>query len=449
MVGQRQPRRVDVHVTSRELVGLLYCDLSAIVRGRFVRADDAKRALDTGVGWVPANQALTVFGELAPNVFGSIGDLRLRPDPATRVRVQPGDGAEPLHFYLCDAAEPDGSPWDCCPRTLLRDILTDVEQALEARVLASFEHEFVLLDDEPAAAAFSLDAVRRTGHFGGLLLDVLADAGAEPEMFLPEFGPHQFEVPCRPAGGVAAADRSVIVKELVREVARTLGRRATFAADVGADRPGSGTHLHLSLVGPERQPLLYDESRAGDISELGGAFAAGVLEHASALCALCAPSPISYTRLRPGHWAACTVAIGDANRETLLRICSATGPADVDAGTRFNLEFRGLDAAANPYLALAAVLAAGMDGIRRGLTTPPLLDRDPSGMSTEELARFAPQRLPTSLREALDALTTDTGLAAILPDRMLATYTAIKATELTAAERLSDAERRARYARIY
>ena len=130
---------------------------------------------------------------------------------------------------------------------------------------ASFEHEFVLEDDRPPAPAMSLEAQRRAEPFPSQTMAALRAAGVEPELFLPEYGEHQFEVPVAPAEGVAAADRSVVTKEVVREVARRGGRRATFAPLREAGSVGSGAHIHLEPV-RRRRPAGRATTRSG----LGG-----------------------------------------------------------------------------------------------------------------------------------------------------------------------------------
>lgn len=201
-----------------ELSAFLYCDPAGIVRGRLLPADRVKRRLATGIGWVPANLSLTPFGGIAdPNPHGSTGDVRLIPDPQTHVRVALGEDLSALDFFLCDVAGTDGRPWECCPRAFLAGALRDLEREAGVRLLSAFEHEFQLVDDGPPPLPFSLTAQRRVEPFGPAVVAALREAGAEPEFFFPEYGDHQFEVTCAPAVGVAAADRSVIVKEVVRD----------------------------------------------------------------------------------------------------------------------------------------------------------------------------------------------------------------------------------------
>jgi glutamine synthetase len=433
-----------------ELVGFLYCDLGGVVRGRFVPAEEAERRLGTGLGWVPANQALTPFGGIAePNRFGSVGDLRIVPDPDTLVRVDLWEDASPLHFYLCDATQLDGTSWDCCPRTWLRGVLERFEQETGARVRAAFEHEFQLVSDLPAPPPFSLEALRAAEPFGALVVTALREAGAAPEAFLPEYGAHQFEVPCGVADGVAAADRSVVVKEVVREVARRLGHRATFAPLTDPEAVGNGAHVHLSLCGAAGESLTYDAQRPGRLSALAASFAAGMLAHAPALAALTAPTAVSGLRFAPHRWAASAVCLGQQNRETLLRISPLVELGGADPARQHNVEFRAGDSAASPYLALGALVCAGLDGIRRELPCPPVLDRDPNEMEPDELAAYGGSALPGSLEQALVALEDDGAARAWLPDALLETYLTVKRAELAAVAGLEVEEVCRRYSHVY
>ncbi|HYV15587.1 MAG TPA: glutamine synthetase family protein [Conexibacter sp.] len=433
-----------------ELAGFLYCDLGGIVRGRFMPADEAERRVPRGLGWVPANHALTPFGEIAePNRFGSVGDLRILPDPDTRVRVDLWEDVGPLHFYLCDATELDGSPWECCPRTWLRGVLERFERETGARVQAAFEHEFQLVSELPAPPPFSLEALRAAEPFAAQAVAALRAAGAAPELLLPEYGAHQFEVPCGVATGLAAADRSVIVKEVVREVARRLGQRATFAPLTAPDAVGNGTHIHLSLCDADGGSLTYDEQAPGRLSALAAAFTAGVLAHAPALAALTAPTAISALRFAPHRWAASVACLGQQNRETLLRISPLVELGGADPAPQHNVEYRAADAAASPYLALGALVCAGLEGIRRELPCPPVLDRDPNELDAAALAPYVGSSLPDSLEHALAALEADAVASAWLPEALRETYFDVKRAELDAVAGRDPEEVCRRYARVY
>jgi glutamine synthetase len=430
-----------------DLVALVCCDLGAIVRGRSLPSAALEDPL-ASVGWVPANHALTPIGTLAePNPFGSTGDLRLLPDASTRTRVE---GVDPFEFVLCDIAEIDGRPWECCPRTFLREAVEQLRAELGLRALASFEHEFQLLDGdgEPAALPFSLEAQRRAGHFPADAMRALREAGAEPERFMPEYASHQFEIPVVAAEGVAAADRAVVLREVVREVARREGRRATFTPLLDPAQAGNGVHIHLSLLDADGHAALYDASRPGALSELGGSFAAGVLRHARALTALSAPSPVSAGRLAPHHWGAGAVCLGRQNRETLLRIPPLVAGAG-DSERQLRLEYRAADAAANPHLALGAVLRAGLQGVREGLEPAPVLECDPARLSAADAERYGVGALPDSLAGALAALAEDRQARAWMTPLMYDAYTAVKRSEVEAAEGVDQAELCTRYGRIY
>jgi glutamine synthetase len=439
-------------MSATDLLALVCCDLGAIVRGRGIPASALETHLDEGVGWVPANHALTPLGPLAePSPFDSTGDLRLLPDAQTRVRVEPGAGDAALELVLCDIVHTDGAPWECCPRTFLRDALARLREELGLTLWASFEHELQLRPpDEPPALPFSLEELRRAEPFAGEAMGALAAAGVQPERIFAEFAPHQLEIPVRPAEGLAAADRAVVLREVVREVARRRALRATFTPLLDPAQAGNGVHIHLSLRDAGGRPALYDAARPGCLSELGERFAAGILRHARALTALSAPSPVSALRLAPHHWSAGAACLGQRNRETLLRLpplVSLGGGGDPAAQLR--LEYRGADAAANPHLALGAILHAGLEGVRAELPAPPILDRDPARLDAAEAARYGVGALPTTLAQSLDALAQDATARAWMTPLMYEAYTAVKRFEVRASADMDIEELCARYALVY
>ncbi len=437
-------------MSERELVSLVCCDLGAIVRGRSLFSSELTEAEASGIGWVPANHALTPLGPVAEtNPYGSTGDLRLLPDPATRVRVEEGPGGGALELLLCDIVETDGRPWECCPRQFLREALRELESEIGGRLVASFEHEFQLLEDSSAALPFSLEAQRRGEPFATRAMGALTQAGVEPERIFPEYAPHQFEIPVAPAEGVASADRSVVLREVVREVARREGKRASFAPLLDVAQAGNGVHIHLSVIDRDGAPLFYDPVRRAHLSETGERFAAGILAHAHALTALTAPSPVSATRLQPHRWSAGAMCLAVQNREALLRIPPLVELAGADPARQLRLEYRGADAAANPYLALGALVRAGLDGVRSQMPAPPILDCDPAELEGPEVERFGVGSLPDSLEESMRALTENATARSWMGSLLYEAYVSVKQAEIEAARDVDLKELCARYAAIY
>jgi glutamine synthetase len=434
-----------------ELVGFLHADVSGLLRGRSVPVSELEERLGSGVGWVPADQALTPFGPIAePNPWGSTGDLRLLPDRDTGIRVDLWEDASPLHFFLCDATNTDGSPWGACPRTLLKDALSQLGEEVGLRLVASFEQEFLL--DSPAfesGPGFSFEAQRLVEPFGPLAFAALRQAGLEPEVFLPEYGSGQYEIPCAPAEGVAAADRAAAMREVVREVARTLGYRASFAPMAEPGGIGNGVHIHMSLVDLEGQPVFFDADRSGNLSLAGARFAAGILEHLPALCAFTAPSVISYLRLGPHHWSAGFGTLSERDREATIRIPPLVELAGGDPARQFNLEFRAADAAACPHLALAVLVLAGLRGIREELPEPSLTVGDLSELDEEERRQLGVKALPNTLEEALRALEADEVVRSWVSKDLLDCYLGVKRTEISLLEGAKSEEACERYLRVY
>jgi len=436
-------------LSGADLVALVCCDLGAIVRGRSLFASELDERLDSGIGWVPANHALTPLGPVAePNPFGSIGDLRLLPDRATRVRVGGESGEHALEFLLCDIVDTNGQPWECCPRRFLRESLAELEE-FDIHVVASFEHEFQLMLDSPPALPFSLEAQRRAEPFATDVMRALVEAGAEPERFFPEYAAHQFEIPVQATEALAAADRAVVLREVVREIARRGGMRASFAPLLDPAEAGNGVHIHLSLLDAAGLSLLYDATRPAGLSDLGGRFAAGILRHARALSALSAPSPASAARLQPHRWSAGAVCLAERNREALLRIPSLLAFAGAEPADQLHLEYRGADASANPHLALGALLRAGLEGVREQLQGPPILERDPVELDAAEAERYGVGALPASLGDSLQALAEDETVSAWMSPLLYEAYVSVKRAELQAVADLDLAEICRRYAAIY
>jgi len=233
------------------------------------------------------------------------------------------------------------------------------------------------------------------------------------------------------AGAVAAADRSVLVRQTIRAVSHAHDLQASFAPSVVAGTVGNGGHVHVS-VWRDGSNLLAGGERPYALTAEGEAFVAGILDHLVALLAIGAPTPASYLRLVPSHWAGAYAAWGHETRETALRL--VTGTVGTHA-TSANVEIKCVDLAANPYLLTGALLAAGLDGIRRGLELPASVTGDPSRFSESVLAEIGVHRLPTELAGAVEAFQADGVLREALGDTLADAIVAVREAEI---ERFAD-----------
>jgi len=422
------------------------CDLAGLVRGKgFPLAAQAQR-LRQGVGLTHSNIMMSAFGPIYETPFGTLGDLMLVPDPSTYVEVEFELG-DTERFYLGDILLLSGQHWQCCPRDFLRRALAALQQEAGLGIVAAFEQEFVYTGVEHRlGATYALDAWRRQGGFGEHLMAAIRSAGLEPDSFLPEYGPRQYEMTISPARGMRAADEAVIAREMARAVAHRLGHRAILAPILDPDGIGNGTHIHFSLRDTADQPVMFDLDRPWRMGDSGEQFCAGILEHLPLLCAITAPSVASYYRLQPNRWAPTWANIGLQDRGASLRVCPIF---EQPAAHNFNVEYRVADAAASPYLALGALVWAGLDGIRRKLALPPFNETSFWEMSEAERQAAGARQLPRSLGEALDLLAASAAAREWFGSEFLDCYLMFKRSELKAVEGLSPAEICARYAEIY
>ncbi len=418
------------------LVAIVTTDLAAVTRGRSVAESRLEKVADTGVGWLQANLSLTPFNSIVvPNPWGSSGDLRLVPDSAARFRTVLTGSATPFDMVAGNIVELDGTPWLGCTRTMLIHALADLETATGLRMTAAFEQEFQICGAGFASAhSLSLAALRRADPFAATLMSALEEAGVAPEVIIAEFGDEQFEVTHAPTGALAAADRAVAIREITRELARNEGWHASFAPKTAPDAVGNGVHIHFSFTDADGRPAAYDATRPGGLSEIAGAFCAGVLRHLPAITALTASSVPSYYRLKPHSWSSSYTWLADRDREASLRICPTVTLGGRDPSRQYNIEYRAADATANPYLSLAAIVRAGLEGIKAGLDSPPLVSGDPEQMSEAEKAELGLKRLPETLPAALDTFLADETVTGWFAPAFVETFVGVKRHE---AERLA------------
>jgi glutamine synthetase len=433
-------------VERERLIFVGTCDLAGLVRGKGFPETALAHRLRQGVGLAPSNIMMSAFGPIYDTPYGTTGDLMLVPDAGTYVDVEFDDG-DAERFYLGDIQMLSGQFWQCCPRHFLRRALTALDTEAGLGVVAAFEQEFVYTGVEHRpGATYALDAWRRQGGFGEHLIAALRRAGLEPDSFLPEYGPRQYEMTIGPAAGLRAADDAIIAREMARAVAHRMGQRAILAPILDPDGIGNGTHIHFSLCDKDDQPVMFAPDRPWRIGALGEHFCAGILEHLPLLTAITAPSPASYYRLKPNRWAPTWANIALQDRGAALRVCPIF---DQPAHRNFNVEYRVADATASPYLALGALIWAGLDGLRRRLRLPEFSEVDFWSVSDDERHARGAKKLPRSLAQSLELLAASTTAREWFGDELLDAYLMFKRSELKAVEGMTPAEICAKYAEVY
>jgi glutamine synthetase len=425
-----------------------YCDFAGQVRGKGFPTRELQDRWSKGVGWTPTNIMINCFGSIPATPWGATGDLVLRPDPAGEVLLDFGDGGAREHFILGAVENMDGTPWDCCPRNYLRSALAELRTMHGLCLRVAFEHEFTCKGIEPRlGAAYGLDAVRTIGELPEVILAQLDRTGLEPDTFLPEYSPGQFEVTVRPAPGLEAADRAVKLRQVIRSAANRKGLSATFAPILGKGAVGNGVHIHFSLEDENGAPLSHDPAADNGVSTVAGHFIEGILRNGCALCAVTAPSVISYERLRPNAWSASATNLGRRDREAFVRICPVSERPGANVAKSFNFEYRAADAAANPYLALGTLVRAGLDGLARKRGAPMAATAaDMATMPEVERTRRGIVDLPRSLAGALDHFE---NAGDLMPGSIKIPYVMHKRGEIRQVENIEFDALCAMYARVY
>lgn len=416
-----------------ELVRFLWVDHNGLLRGKGVSRQALPGRLRSGVGLATVRQAASLLDRAQPVPgFRVMEEVRLIADPDTLTPLPYARGSAGV---LCDLVARDGTPWGACPRTFLREAIARVT-GLGFEPQAAFEPEFTLMRDGALlddGLTMDGDAFDDTNDYVMALLRALRTAGVDVELYHPEASPGQHELTIRHAGALRAADDHVRQRTFTRGVARQHGLRASFAPVPMPGLRGNGNHVHLSLW---REGNAF-AAPGGGLSDLAHHFIGGVLAHLPGLTALLCASVNSYQRLVAGNWAGAFGCYGPDNRDAAIRVPSTLHGAE---NSSTNIEVKPCDGTANPYLALGALLHAGMDGVERRLDPGEPLADDPNGMSAAELRRHGVTRLPQSLPEAVDALERDEFLMDVLGSPRRELYTTIKRADVRDLAALPDGD---------
>src|SRR6202171_5512611 len=387
------------------LVRFLYCDNDGIIRGKSAGIVNLKERLETGIGLTVAMQAFTMLDHLASvEGMGPVGEIRLVPDPAT-FAIAPY--APHTGTVLVDMQTLDGQPYAADGRGFLKRMIARAADDHDLTLVAAFEPEWSLavknggdlfspIDD---SGCFTSTGMNMAAPVIDEIVAALESQGMTVEQYYAELGWGQQELSIRHAPALQAADHHIMYRETVRGVALKHGRYASFAPKPWADQAGNGCHLHFSGWNPDQSVNRFYEAGAEyNLSPLARQFMAGVLDHLPALLALTCPSVNSYRRLQPQMWASAYRAWGPDNREGALRVAS---PLQCHEAESTNVDLKAPDSSANPYISLGGVIAAGLDGIERGLKLPPPVNVDPYNLSDKDRAALGIDTLAKSLQEGV------------------------------------------------
>jgi glutamine synthetase len=414
------------------LVRFLWCGNDGTIRAKASALRGLEARLESGIGLTVGMQAMSSLDQLqSVEGLGPVGEVRLVPDLET-FRVLPY--APHSGALLADLVGLDGEPAPQCPRSFLKRM----DAWLEKRGLTlelAFENEFSLATRSEngfvpldSSLCFSTIGMTASQAYVDDLVEALDAQEIGLEQYYAELGHGQQEISTPHAPALRAADEQVLVRETIRGVAPRHGLVASLAPKPWPDVAGNGDHIHFSLWEGERNRF-YDASRADNLSDDARAFIAGVLEHLAGLCGLTAPSFNSYHRIVPNSWAGAFTCWGHDNREAPVRVPSVFRGSE-EAST--NVELKSADASCNPYLAVGGLIAAGLDGLERGLEPPAPVEVDPETIAEGERARLGIRPLPATQAEALDALEADRLLMDALGERLSTSYLAVRRSEWAA-----------------
>jgi glutamine synthetase len=411
------------HEEDVRYIRLQFTDLMGVIKNVEIPLSQLPKALD--------NKMMFDGSSIEGFVRIEESDMYLVPDLDTWVVFPWGTEHGKVARLICDVYMPDGTPFEGDPRYILKRALKEAEEMGFTAFNVGSEPEFFLFKINEKGEP-TLDLNDQGGYFDFAPLDLgencrrdivltLEKMGFEIEASHHEVAPGQHEIDFKYADALQAADQIVTFKLVVKTIARQHGLHATFMPKPLFGVNGSGMHAHQSLF-RNKENAFYDESDPLGLSQTAKHYLAGILHHARGFAAITNPLVNSYKRLVPGYEAPCYVAWSAKNRSPLVRI-----PASRGLSTR--IEVRNPDPAANPYLALAVMLKAGLDGIKKKLELPPSVDRNIYVMTEEEREAAGIESLPATLKEAIDCLKADPVICEALGEHALVHFTEAKEIE--------------------
>lgn len=412
-----------------EHLWVAYHDYSGRASAKTMPKESFRSTVRDGVVFAVANLDMTSDDHQAADAkwLADSGDFMAVPDPRSYAVLPRYPRTARVHAWM---RATDGSVWDGCPRTRLQCIVDELKSE-GYTVQAAFEPEFYLLtrngngEYEPCNGTkmFSMRGLAEEQAFTSAVIDELRGMGVTVAQLGKEYGPGQYEMSVQHADPIRAVDDYLSLKEAVRDIAKQLGYVVTFMPKPYAHFAGNSLHVHLSLWNEDGTvDLTPGDQDQTSLSEVGSYFLGGILKHVDALTGLGSPTVNSYKRLLPGSWAPANTYWGYGNRSGVVRIPGV--------GKRRHLEFRSPDNTAQPYLLMAGLLAAGLDGIRNKIVPPEPFQGDIGHLTPAEIEHYRIGYLPRTLPEALAALEADDVIAGALGPAILEHFLIVKRQEL-------------------
>ena len=386
-----------------DFLRLQFTDILGTPKNVSIPADQAEKAFTDGIYF--DGSSIDGFVRIQES------DMRLDPDPSTfAVLSWQGSERTTSARLICDVVDTTtGEPFVGDPRRVLKDSL-DRAAELGYTVNVGPEPEFFLFEEDEDGRAtttthdsggyFDLAPKDLAQNVRGDIIYGLEEMGFDVEASHHEVARGQHEIDFKYDDALSTADNIVTFRTVVRSIAAQHGLHATFMPKPIAGINGSGMHTHLSLFA-DGENAFHDGDDEFELSETAYEFLAGLLEHAPAVAAVTNPTVNSYKRLVPGYEAPIYIAWSDVNRSALVRKPAARHPA------ASRIEFRAPDPSCNPYLALAAMIEAGLDGIERGLDCPDPVRENIYEFDEQKREAYGIETLPENLGQAVDALEAD------------------------------------------
>jgi glutamine synthetase len=410
-----------------DFLRLQFTDILGTVKNVSIPASQAKKAFTEGIYF--DGSSIEGFVRIQES------DMRLDPDPST-FAVLPwrrrDDGAAAR--LICDVVDTEvGDPFPGDPRYVLKRAI-DRAAEMGYQLNAGPEPEFFIFEKDNGSATtethdtggyFDLGPKDLASDIRREMIYALEEMNFEVESSHHEVADGQHEISFKYADALTTADNIATFRSVIRAVAEMHDVHATFMPKPIARINGSGMHTHLSLFTEDGENAFYDGDDEFDLSETAYHFLAGVLEHAPAITAIANPTVNSYKRLVPGYEAPVYIAWSDVNRSALVRKPAARVPASS------RIELRSPDPTANPYLALAVMLQAGLDGIDRELEAPDPVRENIYEFDEAKRDEYGIETLPGSLGEAVEALTADDVVTDALGDHVAEKFVEAKTQEFT------------------